>query len=57
MTPRIGILAAMPEEEAKLKEHVTDQEVLKVGEVFEFRTGMLAGRPVVFGAANVRRPP
>lgn len=57
MTPRIGILAAMPEEEAKLKEHVTDQEVHTVGEVFEFRTGMLAGRPVVFGAANVRRAP
>ena len=52
-----AVLFAMPEEEAKLKEHVTDQEVHKVGEVFEFRTGMLAGRPVVFGAANVRRTP
>ena len=52
---RLGILAAMPQEVAKLKANVAEQEVHKRGEVFEFITGTLAGRPVVFGAANVRR--
>jgi len=51
--PRLGILAAMPEEIAKLKEFVTEQEVHKRGAVFEFVTGKLDGRPVVFGASGI----
>ena len=44
----------MPQEIAKLKEAVTEQEVHKRGAVFEFITGKLEGKSVVFGAANVR---
>lgn len=51
---RLGILAAMPQEVAKLKANVTDQVEHKRGSVFEFVTGRLEGREVVFGAANVR---
>ena len=51
---RVGILAAMPQEIQKLKENVQEQEVHKRGSVFEFTTGKLEGKPVVFGAANVR---
>lgn len=50
---RLGILAAMPEEIAKLKEFVSDQEAHKRGAVWEFVTGTLDGRPVVFAAAGV----
>lgn len=42
----------MPQEIAKLKEHVLDQEDHARG-VFTFTTGTLAGRAVVFAAANV----
>ena len=43
----------MPQEIAKLKEHVTDMEDHTCGAAFVFTTGMLSGRPVVFAAANV----
>lgn len=43
----------MPQEIEKLKGAVTDQTEHKYGSVFVFTTGMLAGRPVVFAAANV----
>lgn len=50
---RLGILAAMPQEVEKLKGAVTEQQVHKYGSVFEFVTGKLEGREVVFGAANI----
>ena len=53
-TKRIGILAAMPQEIAKLESAVSNQVRHKKGAVFEFVTGELDGRPVVYGAANVR---
>jgi len=49
----LGILAAMPQEIEKLKANVTEQQEHKRGSIFTFTTGMLEGRPVVFGAANV----
>ena len=52
----IGIMAAMPDEIVKLKQHVTDQEEHKRGSVFTFTTGKLGGRPVVVAPANVRLP-
>ena len=54
MPTRLGLLAAMPEEVAKLRAHVTEQEEHPHGSAFVFVTGNLAGRPVVFAAANVR---
>lgn len=53
ITPRLGILAAMPPEIEKLKQHVENQEDHKHGSAFTFTTGTLGGRPVVFAAANV----
>jgi len=53
MVARIGILAAMPPEVAKLKEAVSNQQEHKRGEVFTFTTGELAGKPVVFAPGNV----
>jgi 5'-methylthioadenosine/S-adenosylhomocysteine nucleosidase len=50
---RLGILAAMPQEVEKLKGAVEGQEEHKRGNAFVFTTGTLAGRPVVFAAANV----
>lgn len=52
---RLGILAAMPTEVAKLKEAVQGQEDHPRGSVFVFTTGTLEGKPVVFAAANVQR--
>ena len=49
---RLGLLAAMPPEIEKLKQNVDGQEDHKHG-IFTFTTGTLAGRPVVFAAANV----
>jgi len=49
----IGIMAAMPVEVEKLKAHVTDQEERMHGSCFKFTTGKLAGKSVVFAAANV----
>ena len=45
--------AQMPQEVAKLKEHVTEQKEHPRGSLFVFTTGMLGGRAVVFAAANV----
>ena len=53
MVARLGILAAMPPEIAKLQGAVTDQVEHKRGSVFTFTTGTLAGKPVVFAAANI----
>ena len=50
---RIGILAAMPQEVAKLRENVSDQVEHKHGDIFTFVTGILVGKPIVFAAANV----
>ena len=50
---RLGILAAMPSELAKLEEAVADQQVHKLSDVFSFTTGTLENRNVVYGAANV----
>lgn len=50
---RIGILAAMPAEVAKLKSAVQGQTEHKRGTAFTFVTGWLNGKPVVFAAANV----
>ena len=52
-TNPIGILAAMPQEVKKLKDHVQNQIEHDVGQVFNFITGTLNQKPVVFGAANV----
>ena len=52
-TKRIGILAAMPQEIAKLKETVQGQADFQKGSVFTFTTGTLEGKPVVFAAANI----
>lgn len=50
---RLGILAAMPQEVEKLKGAVSEQQEHARGSAFVFTTGVLAGRPVVFAAANV----
>ena len=52
-TKRIGLLAAMPPEIAKLEEHVENQVKHQRG-MFEFTTGTLDGKDVVFAASNVR---
>jgi len=49
----LGILAAMPEEVAKLKANVQEQQEHPRGSVFTFTTGQLEGRPVVFAAAGI----
>lgn len=51
---RLGILAALPQEVAKLKKAVDGQEEHPRGSAFTFITGTLVGTPVVFAAANVR---
>lgn len=48
----IGILSAMPQEVAKLQEHVTDQQEHKFG-IFSFTTGTLEGKKVVFAFSNI----
>jgi len=50
---RLGILAALPQEVAKLKKAVDGQEEHPRGSAFTFITGTLVGTPVVFAAANV----
>ena len=50
----IGIMAAMPVEVEKLKQHVTDQQEHKHGSCYTFVTGKLAGKQVVFAPANER---
>jgi len=51
--PRLGLLAAMPEEVKKLEANVQGQQQHKRGAVFTFTTGTLHGKPVVFAAAGV----
>eukprot|EP00966_Prymnesium_polylepis_P282684 6531886-Prymnesium_polylepis.1 len=53
MVGTIGIMAAMPVEVEKLKQHVTEQQEHKHGGVFTYTTGKLAGKSVVFAPANV----
>jgi len=50
---RLGILSAMPSEIARLRECVLEQVEYKRGECFSFSTGVLEGKPVVFGASGV----